>query len=59
MAIKRRRRIRRSKGKTTKLYFDENTQNAIVEFQSEEESSEREKIYEHRILPSFSKLEIP
>ncbi len=56
MAIKRRRRIRRSKGKTTKLYFDENTQNAIVEFQSEEESSEREKIYEHRILPSFSKL---
>ena len=57
MAIKKRKRIRRAKGSAPrKLYFDENTQQAIVDFQSEEDSSEREKIYEIRILPSFSKL---
>lgn len=57
MAIKKRRRIRRAKGSAPrKLYFDENTQQAIVDFQSEEDSSEREKIYEIRILPSFAKL---
>lgn len=57
MAIKKRKRIRRAKGSAPrKLYFDENTQQAIVDFQSEEVSSEREKIYEIRILPSFAKL---
>jgi hypothetical protein len=57
LAIKKRKRIRRAKGSAPrKLYFDENTQQAIVDFQSEEDSSEREKIYEIRILPSFSKL---
>ena len=57
LAIKKRKRIRRAKGSAPrKLYFDENTQQAIVDFQSEEVSSEREKIYEIRILPSFAKL---
>ena len=57
MAIKKRRRIRRAKGSAPrKLYFDENTQQAIVDFQLEEAASEREKIYEIRILPSFEKL---
>jgi hypothetical protein len=47
--LKKRRRIRRSNSKNRKLYFDENTQNAIVDFQNAECLKEKEKIYEEKI----------
>lgn len=39
-----------------KLYFHSGTHDAIVKFQSEEDSINREKIYTDEILPAFTKL---
>lgn len=39
-----------------KMYFHSGTHDAIVRFQTEEENSEREKIYTDEILPAFTKL---
>jgi len=47
---------RRKKGSTTKLYFDENTQKAICEFQQTECADARGEIYKDRISPAFNKL---
>jgi hypothetical protein len=58
LAIKkiRRRRRRKSKGTPSKLYFDQNTQDAIVVYQNEESNDARHVIYVEGILPAFDKL---
>lgn len=47
-----------SKGKVDplKLYFNSDTQRAIVEFQSSSDRKERDKLYVHEIMPAFEKL---
>ena len=49
--------IRRRRGKKrAKPYFDSNTQDAIVRFQSTESPQDQEVIYVNEILPALSKL---
>lgn len=52
----KKRKIRRSRGKNRKLYFDANTQASIVEFQNSESLEEKERIYKDKIFPAFDKL---
>jgi len=49
------RRARRSTTKK-KLYFNEETQQGIVDFQDTEVRSEKDAIYKEKILPAFEKL---
>ena len=48
--------IKRKPGVKSKLYFNQGTQDAIVEFQKTDVKSEQQKIYEDRIQPAFDKL---
>ncbi len=48
-------RVRR-KGAKKNLYFNQDTHDAIVEYQGTESEEEKEKIYIKRILPAFDKL---
>jgi hypothetical protein len=52
----KKRVIKRKPGKSSKLYFNADTQKSIVEFQDSEEKSEQQKIYEASIQPAFDKL---
>ena len=58
MATKKVRRRRRnsSKRKPTKLYFNQKTQESIIEYQNEESLTRRQQIYVEGILPAFDKL---
>jgi hypothetical protein len=53
---KPRRIIKRSKNKTEVLYFDADTQAAIVEYQTADSQVTRNKLYLSRIMPAFEKL---
>lgn len=39
-----------------KLYFNEDTHKAIVEFQTEQSKKDRDKLYVEKIMPAFEKL---
>ena len=52
---KKTKRVRR-KGSSRKLYFNQQTHDAIVLYQDTEDLSEKEKIYIDKILPAFDKL---
>jgi len=52
----RRRRKNGSNPNSPKLYFNENTQAAIVAYQSATTKKERDTLYVTEILPAFSKL---
>jgi len=54
--MKKKRIIRRSKSKNRILYFDENTQKAIVAYQESSEEKEKHEIYRTKIMPAFEKL---
>lgn len=58
--VKKRVRIRRSKGdpakRESRMYFNTNTQKAIVAYQTETSSKERERLYVSEILPAYNKL---
>ena len=57
MAVKKVRKIRRRrKGTATKLYFNADTQAAIVEYQGTDDLDTRSKLYVEKILPAFDKL---
>ena len=59
MSKKLKKKIRVKKPKTTKkkkYYFGKEAHNAIVEYQNEKESVEKNKIYIEKIKPSFEKL---
>jgi hypothetical protein len=57
LAIKKvRRRRRKSKGTPSKLYFNEQTQLSIIEYQGEDNQDTRHVIYVSGILPAFDKL---
>lgn len=43
-------------GKAVRMYFNSDTQKAIVSFQQEENKKNREKLYLTEILPAFEKL---
>jgi len=51
-----RKKIKRKRGSKSNLYFTDETQRAIVEFQSEDDPKAREKLYVEEIMPAFSKL---
>lgn len=53
--VKRKRRIKRKKGKSV-LYFTAETQEAIENFQSQEDIDTRSKIYTNDIRPAFETL---
>jgi len=50
------RKIRRNPGKKRNMYFNKNTQASIEAYQQSEDSSEKEKIYRHEIMPAFEQL---
>ncbi len=54
--VQSKKRERVKKVDPVKLYFNSDTQRAIVEFQSLLERKERERLYIHEILPAFQKL---
>ena len=54
--MKGRKRIRRKPGQPRNMYFNEQTQAAIVKYQSLESEEEKKLIYVEAILPAFSKL---
>jgi hypothetical protein len=54
--MKKKRIIRRSKSKNRILYFDANTQKAIVAYQVSSDDKQKHKIYEKQIMPAFNKL---
>lgn len=54
--MKGRKRIRRKPGSPRNMYFNMDTQAAIVKYQSMESEDDRRKLYEVDILPAFSKL---
>lgn len=56
MAIKRRKRRTRSKKSTKNLYFNADTQDAIIKYQNEEVEATKHEIYVVKILPAFDKL---
>lgn len=57
MAKKVKRRIRRRRGSgPSNMYFNKDTQAAIVEYQESESQSDREKLYVDKIMPAFTKL---
>ena len=54
--MKGRKKIRRKPGKTRNMYFNMDTQAAIVKYQKLESHEKRLVLYEKEILPAFSKL---
>ena len=57
MAVKGKKRIiRRNPGKKRNMYFNKDTQNAIVLYQQEENRGARETIYKDKIMPAFEQL---
>ena len=54
--MKKKRIIRRSKSKNRVLYFTEDTQKAIVEYQVASANEIKHAIYQARIMPAFNKL---
>lgn len=52
----KKRATRRKKGSTTRLYFNADTQAAIVAYQTAETSEERNRLYNTEIRPAFEKL---
>ena len=52
----KRKKIRRRRKGTSKLYFDENTQAAIAEFKVADDLAERHALYTEKIMPAFDKL---
>ena len=53
---KRRKRVKRKPGKTSRMYFHQGTQDAIVKIQNSEKEEEKEKIYVKEVLPAFKEL---
>jgi len=53
---KKRKRIKRKPGQKSVLYFDKNTEVAILAFLGAEDTRQRELIYGKSILPAVSKL---
>lgn len=53
---KKKRVIRRSKGGSRNLYFNKETQEAIVKFQKSSCNKEQGDIYKEKIFPAFDKL---
>ena len=52
-----RKKIKRRPGTSkARMYFDMNTQAAILQYQQSEDRAEKEKLYVSTILPSFEKL---
>ena len=51
-----RKKIRRNPGKTRNMYFNDETQSAILDYQDCECSVEREKIYKEKICNAFEQL---
>ena len=51
-----RKKIRRNPGKTRNMYFNDETQTAILEYQDCECANEREKIYKEKICKAFEQL---
>ena len=56
MAIKRRKRRARRKGSSKNLYFNSDTQDAIIQYQNEEVEKKKHELYVTKILPAFDKL---
>ena len=57
MAKKVKRRIRRKRGSgPSNMYFNKDTQAAIVEYQASTSQGEKEKLYVDKIMPAFTKL---
>jgi len=54
--IKRKKRIKRKPGRKSVLYFDKNTEVAILEFLGEEDARKREIVYGEKIKPAIMKL---
>ena len=54
--LKGRRKIRRRPGKPRNMYFNENTQRAITEYQKLECEETQKNLYVKEILPAFRKL---
>lgn len=52
----KKRATRRKKGSTTKLYFNSDTQDAIVAYQTAITNEERNRLYNTEIRPAFEKL---
>ena len=52
----RRKRIKRNKGPSPKMYFGVAEHEAIIEYQDTEALDQKEKIYVNQILPAFNKL---
>jgi hypothetical protein len=52
----KKRATRRKKGSTTKLYFNADTQAAMVAYQTATTSEERNKLYNTELRPAFEKL---
>ncbi len=51
-----RKKIRRNPGKPRNMYFNKDTQQAILDYQSCEEEKEREELYKEKISPAFDQL---
>ena len=57
MAKKIKRRIRRKRGSgPSNMYFNKDTQAAIVEYQASTSHGDKEKLYVDKIMPTFTKL---
>ena len=57
MAKKIKRRIRRKRGSgPSNMYFNKDTQAAIVEYQASTSHGDKEKLYVDKIMPAFTKL---
>lgn len=56
--LKKRKKITRKKPgqKTSMIYFDETTQQSIVNYKNEPDTEQKKKIYVKEILPSFDSL---
>lgn len=50
------KRIKKSSGDSSKMYFNQDTQAAIVAYQVESDRRSRERIYVNEIMPAFKKL---
>ena len=48
--------IKKEEKANLKLYFNEDTHKAIVQFQSEPLKKDRDKLYVEKIMPAFEKL---
>ena len=53
---KKEKEVKPKKTDQVKLYFNSDTQRAIVEFQSSFDKKEKDKLYVQEIMPAFEKL---